>query len=611
MLRIRTQPSLHRDFALLSLFIIVTFLIVAAWVAYETYEDHREKIIHQIKDDAFRIDRTLIVNIENNAYLLESLGRQILKSDPKDLDGIARLFRSFEQRGETGYNIFFWVDANQGIRVASNLGILKKAIDVSDRDYIKKAFAEPWKVHVGRPIEGRVSQTWVLPLSLGMTRENGEFLGVLSISLDLRELSHAIRNMVGDAQIRFAITTTSLSLLMEPEKTPGFFSHHFDFDSLLAIDFRKNRSGMLSQPSLSNHRGLYRYFEVSTRYPFVIFLTYDPETSGSIYAIILPRLLQLAVIALFLLFVLYIVRQRIIRPVMQLTGSTARIMQGDTFDPALAAGPLEIYQLAQEIRRMYEYIEERKRVESELRLKNAELLRIKSAAQLTNQVKADFFAHISQDLSEPVQMILAAIETLKDQHFGPLHNPRYEQHARDIFLQAQQVLAMLREMKSISEAETGLLALHDTEIDLMPALHKSVRIFKERATGAIEVALDTGRPLPRLKADDLRIKQLVLNILEYIAPQLEPGDVLRIEPQMKAGEMLLVFAYTAASAERRAARSLPESLAMLSAGTRPPAGLGVALAKLLIALHQGSLEIKTLPDRTTTITVRFPKSRVL
>jgi signal transduction histidine kinase len=611
MLRIRTQPSLHRDFALLSLFIITTFLIVSAWVAYETYEEHSQKMITQIRGDAHRVDRALGVTIESNAYLLESLGRQIIAGDPENLEMIVRLFRSFDRRGKVGYNIFLWVDEAQGIRVTSNLGILKKPIDVSDRDYVKKAIAEPWKVHVGRPIEGRVSQKWVLPLSLGITRENGEFMGVLSLSLDIRELSYAARNAVNQSGTEFAVTTTALSLVMEPEKQPGFFLRMFTLDDLLRRDFKKNTSAMLSQPSLWNPGEIFRYFQVSDRYPFVVFIAYNPASQNSVYSMILPRLIQLAVIAVFLLFVLYIVRQRIIRPVIHLTGNTARIMQGDAFEADLAAGPLEIYQLAQEIRRMYDYIEERKRVESELRLKNAELLRIKSAAQITNQVKAEFFSHVSQDLTEPLQMILAGIETLKDQHFGPLNNPRYEQHARDIFLQAQQMLAMLQEMKAISEAETGLLALNDTEIDLIPTLQKSVRIFKERNLSGIEVALDISRPLPRLRADDLRVKQLILTVLEYIAPQLDPGEVLRLHPQVKAGEVQLVFAYNAAGAERRAERRLPESLAMLPPLARAPAGLGIALAKLLIALHQGSLEIKTLPDRTTTITVRFPKARVM
>jgi signal transduction histidine kinase len=611
MFRIRTQPSLHRDFALLSLFIVFIFILVSAWVAYETFEDHAEKTVKQMESEALRVDRALIVEIENASYILESMGRQILANDYADLNAISQLFNSFDKRGYAKNNIFSWSDAKQGLRVASNLGVMKKPIDISDRDYVKKAISEPWKVHVGRPIEGRVSQKWVLPISMGLARDNGEFLGVVAISLDVKELTEAVSSVIKGSDMQFAITNSSLSLLTEYSPEKDFFNRTFDLDTLTKVDFKEAKSKLVSRPSLFDSNEIFRYYEASSQFPFIIFLAHDPRVSGSIYEIVLPRLAQLMVIALFLLFVLYTVRKRIIQPVIQLTNRTSNIVRGEQFQPELQSGPLEIYQLAQEIKRMCDYIEERRRIESELRLKNAELTKIKEAATLTNQVKAEFFSHVGQELSEPVQMILEEIETIKDQHFGPLNNPRYTQHAHDIYDQAQQVLAMLQDIKAISEAETGLLALNEAELDVQFALQKCIRIFKERSTYGVDATLDLNGAVPKLKADELRLKQLILNVLNFAAPQLGSGDVIRISTQMKSGEMLILLSYSATSAERTQARLAGSVIPMVSSPQRSQLGLGMALAKLLIALHQGALEIKTLPDRTTTITVRFPGSRVL
>lgn len=610
MFRIRTQPSLHRDFALLSLFILFIFVLVSAWVAYETFEDHAEKVVQEMESEALRIDRALIVEIENASYILESMGRQILANDPSNFDAIAQLFNSFDKRSYAKSNIFNWSDAKQGLRVASNLGVLRKPIDVSDRDYVKKAIAEPWKVHVGRPIEGRVSQKWVLPISMGLARQNGEFLGVVAISLDVKELTNAISTVVKGSGVEFAITNKSLSLLTEFAPEPDFFARTFDVDALTTVDFAQTKSELLSRPSLFESERVFRYFEVSSQFPFIIFIAHDPKNNGNIYQVILPRLAQLMVIALFLLFVLYTVRKRIIQPVIQLTGRTASIVRGESFQPELQSGPLEIFQLAQEIKRMCDYIDERKRIEGELRLKNAELTKIKEAAILTNQVKAEFFSHVGQELSEPVQLIIEEIETIKDQHFGPINNQHYAQHAHDIYDQAQQVLAMLQDIKAISEAETGLIALSEAELDIQFALQKCIRIFKERSHYNIEASLDLNTAVPKLKADELRVKQLVLNILNFVAPQLDSGDVIRLSTQMKSGEMHVIVAYSATSTGRQP-RAASGAFPMAATPQRNQLGLGMALAKLLIALHQGSLEIKTLPDRTTTITVRFPGSRVM
>ncbi|MBX9726798.1 MAG: hypothetical protein K2X09_05995, partial [Rickettsiales bacterium] len=310
-----------------------------------------------------------------------------------------------------------------------------------------------------------------------------------------------------------------------------------------------------------------------------------------------PRLFQLLVIAVFLLFVLWTVRKRIIQPVIALTEQTATIVRGEGFDPDKTRGPLEIEQLAYEIQRLYDYIGERRRVEAELRLKNAELTRVKEAAHITNQVKADFFAYVGQELTEPVEAIMQQIETLKDQHFGPIGNSKYLVHAADIHDQTKQLMAMLEDIKAISKAETGLLALNESDIDLSFVLQKTIRIFREKTDANTEVHVDINSSLPHVRGDELRIKQLVLNILNAIAQQVSAAEPIRITSSLKAQELSLSFSYTASSS-------------LLSA-TRSKQGLDLALARLLIALHQGTLEMKTTADRLSVITIKFPALRVM
>ena len=156
MLRIRTQPSLSRDFTLLSLFIVVILVLVSAWVTVETLNTHAQTVTRQLENDALRIDRALIVETETASYILESLGRQIQATGLEDSNAIAQLFFSFAKTEGPKRSVFSWVDKNQMLIISSNFGLLDTAIDVSDRDYIKKSIAEPWKVHIGRPIFGRL-----------------------------------------------------------------------------------------------------------------------------------------------------------------------------------------------------------------------------------------------------------------------------------------------------------------------------------------------------------------------------------------------------------------------------------------------------------------------
>lgn len=592
MIQVRTQPSLSRDFALLSVFIIFILVLVSVWVAVETRSTYDHEVQKQMESEALRLDRGLIVEIENASYILESVGRQIQATSAKE-DNVAQLFFSFAKAEGSRRSIFSWVNKAQMLTVSNNLGVLEKPIDVSDRDYVKKSIAEPWKVHIGRPIEGRLSRKWVLPLSLGLTDKNGTYVGSVIVALDTSLLSDNIGRTMKDTGIRFAVTNLALTLITQAPQSEQFFNSNFDINTLAKIDFDKFPSGEYSRGSLFNKHHIYSYYERSSQYPYIIFLGLDAEKSSSaLYKLLMPRIFQLFVIAIFLLFVLWTVRKRIIQPVIELTGLAAAVTRGERFNAEQARGPLEIEQLAQEIKRLYDYIEERRRVESELRLKNTELTRIKEAAQLTNQVKADFFSHVGHELAEPAEQILEQIETLKDQHFGPIGNSKYLSSANEIHQQTQQLIAMLEEIKAISKAETGLLALNESEVDLNFILQKTVRIFREKL-GNVEVQVDISNALPNMRGDELRIKQLILNILNAIGSQCGPGDSVRITNALRAQELSLIFSYSAST--RGGARN----------------GLSLALARLLVAMHQGTLEMKTTADRVTIVTVKFPALRVL
>ena len=609
MLNIRTQPSLSRDFTLLSVFILFILLLVSAWVAKESIDNYHREVQKEMESEAVRLDRALIVEVENASYILESLGRQIQATGPENQAQIAQLYFSFAKTASEKHSIFSWATKDQMLTVSSNLGVLKDPIDVSDRDYIKKSIAEPWKMHIGRPIDGRLSQKWVLPISLGITDNNGTYVGTVVIALDTQIMTDDVRRTLKDPNIGFAITNLSLSVLTKNPSSNDFFNATFDPQKLQAIDFDSHPSGEYSRGSIFGNDTVYSYYERSSQYPYVIFLGLNSsKTQASLRALLMPRIFQLVVIAVFLLFVLYSVRSRIIHPVMGLTAKTAGIIQGVPFDHSTTTGPLEIEQLSLEIKRLSDFIEERQRVESELRAKNSELNRVKDAAQLTNQVKADFFSFVGHELTEPAEVILEQIETIKDQHFGLLGNPLYVQHAYEVHEHAQQLLAMLGDIKAISEAETGLLALNEGEVDLNFVLQKTLRIFRDKNPSNVEVQVDVNHALPNILGDELRIKQLILNILTAASRHLSSGDTIRITSSIRAQELALIFSYVSGSDLHRnaAARAV-----IVSNATRSKHGLEMALARLLIAMHQGTLEMKTTQDRTTTVTIKFPAIRVV
>lgn len=610
MMRIRTQPSLSRDFTMLSLFILFILVVVSIWVARQTHADNGERILKQLENESLRIDRALIVEIENASYILESVGRQIANMPETDLNAINQLFQSFDRREYAKNSFFSWGNDNQMLVDSSVTGVLKQPIDISDRDYVKKAITKPWTLHIGKPIQGRISNKWVLPLSLGITNKEGKYLGVLILSLDISNLTREISKVIKEQGISFAITNFSLTLLTQDSADVDFFSKNFDIKKLATVNFDNAPTGVISKPKVWDNSGIYSYYERSSEYAYIIFLGYDPQRSAeSIRTTLLPQIAQLCAIAGFLLYVLWLVKRRIIQPVIQLTQQVNRMARGDKMQLIHEPGPLEIEYLEHEINRLYQYLEERRRVETELRSKNAELLKIKEAARLTHQVKADFYEQVGQQLSEPVAQIQAQAETLKDQHFGPLPNAKYQQNASEIYMLAQQVHTVLHDIRSITEAESGLILMKENPLDVTSTLQKTVRQFKEKEGQNLDIQLDFSGESILIQADELRFRQLLLTLLHECAGHLNAGDVIRISIQDKGEELNIIFGY--GDNNERDSRRNRGSTIDLSQRQYRGQGLSIALARLLVAMHEGTMETRTLPDKTFQIWVRWPASRII
>lgn len=613
MIRIQTKPSLYRDFALLSVLIVVILLLVSVWIVVRTFQAHSQEIIQKLESEALRIDRALIVEIERSSYLIESIGRQI-DTSPEALEAsIMRLFTSFSQSKREPTLRFYWVDRSQKLTLTAADGELNKPVDVSDRDYVKRAITAPWQVHIGQPVNSRLSRNWVIPVAMGITDAEERFLGVVALSIDISALNQTISNVIKDPAIDFAITNTAFTMLSEVSAQPHFFDRHFSLSRLMAIDFSQNPSGVYSTASLWDDTSIDAYYELSSEYPYIIFTGYNLNArKGDFDQILIPRLLQIALMTLFLVLTLWTVRKRIIQPVMRLTDETAAVLQRQEFRHDSQNDPFEIERLAEEIGRLAHYIEERLRVEAEMARKNSELMQLKEAAEITNDLKARFFEQVGEALMQPAHTIQEYLESMRNELFGPLGNDKYSEMTEKLIDESQQIIETLKDIQAISKAETGLLALREEPVDLAFVIKKSARLIKEGSMQQeLDLILDLDDSLPKVMADELRLKQLMLNVLSTSANDMQASESIRISTHHHHDAIRIELLYRPAMSSERGDQ---DGAGQPAAFAFPQAGflkLGHALSEFIIAMHGGTLTTKAMPDQRIKKIITLPKSRII
>jgi signal transduction histidine kinase len=139
--------------------------------------------------------------------------------------------------------------------------------------------------------------------------------------------------------------------------------------------------------------------------------------------------------------------------------------------------------------------------------------------------------------------------------------------------------------------------------------------MRGRADNAgVSLALQVPESLPDLLADELRLKQILLNLLSNAVKFTPRGG--RVVVDVLADPTSLSIAVRdngAGIAERDIDRVFTPFVQVGNLYTRKQegTGLGLPLTKRMVDLHDGRLEIVSALGQGTTVTVRFPRERLL
>lgn len=621
------QPSLFRDFALLSAVVIFVLLLISSLVAYTTYARFSAHILSDLEKESLRIERTLAGEMQDANYMLTALGRQIIVDPDRDLVKLAHVLKSFDNAGYI-YSIFSWVSTEQQVVVSSNRGVLDKPVDISDRDYVKKAMADPWKMQIGRPIEGRVSGRWVIPVAMGLTDYTGKFIGTIMISIDINTLTEKISNLVRRDGLGFAIVSKTLLTLTQVSDDKDFVSNNFPNQKLINVNFSNNPSGVITQGNLFFSTNTYSYYRVSPEYPYIILLSYDSRYSTeTLHSMLLSRMLQfLAISALFVLF-LWVMRTRIITPVQRLTHMASAIARGEGGVPSLSLrGPEEIRELSLQLSRISEYMDEMRRIEDELRNKLFLTRKNKESAELALRAKTEFLAYASQEMRSPLNNIVGFAQVMRDQLYGPIENRKYRQYASDIYQSGNALLNQLQDLLTLSKVETDYIELSEKPVDVQSVVSKVLRFLADRLQSEkLSVKVKMQEPMPKLVADEFRLQQILMNSLLYATKFVLQESTLSLEALIVNENRDRQYLVIAVHSDEKQVYS-PSELALMAGqamkaspyyahvvqeeSTEEKTDLSLELARSLVALHDGYFSVQRSSEGVVSIIVFFAGNRI-
>lgn len=267
-------------------------------------------------------------------------------------------------------------------------------------------------------------------------------------------------------------------------------------------------------------------------------------------------------------------------------------------------------ELAREIRRThstYELYEELARMNNDLATAQRELARTVDQLQRLNSYKDELLGVAAHDLRNPLNANAAFITFLL-QDAGALGDNNTVLLER-LRANSQYMLRLVDDVLDFSAIEAGHVRLHLEPSALGPIVQSVVETMSILAEAKqVELRYSTEEEVPPLKLDQIKISQVVQNLISNAVQYSPPGT--RVDVRLRAEDGFAIV-----EVEDRGPGIPPHELPNLfkpftrlstvKLAKQRSVGLGLAITRRLVEAHGGTIGVESEVGRGSVFTIRL------
>jgi len=226
-------------------------------------------------------------------------------------------------------------------------------------------------------------------------------------------------------------------------------------------------------------------------------------------------------------------------------------------------------------------------------------------AEAGRRVTTALLSRISHELRTPLNAVLGFAQLLEAE---PGLDARARQWSGHILSSGRHLLALVEDVLDLSSADSGELRLAPQDVDLAAALVASWTLVARQAEAAGVALQPLPAPLPGLRADPVRLRQVLVNLLSNAVKYNRPGGQVRVEAQRAGAEVTVAVVDSGAGLDEDQLARLFEPFNRLGAERSGVAGtgLGLALSRQLVTAMGGRLEVSSQPGIGSRFSFTLP-----
>jgi signal transduction histidine kinase len=220
-------------------------------------------------------------------------------------------------------------------------------------------------------------------------------------------------------------------------------------------------------------------------------------------------------------------------------------------------------------------------------------------------LRADFVSLVSHELRSPMAAVIGAARTLQERwrELSPEQRTSFLALIGD---ETSRLAVLISDVLDTSRIEAGTFTYSFSDVDVGELVRETVATVS-LAQDEVPVVARMPSPLPHVRGDRERLRQVVVNLVENAVKYSEAGKEVQVSAWAENGRVLISVEDRGPGIPHEQHGLIFEKFGRANVGGgKPGTGLGLFIARSIAEAHGGTLDVRSAPGQGATFTLELP-----
>jgi signal transduction histidine kinase/DNA-binding LacI/PurR family transcriptional regulator/AraC-like DNA-binding protein len=239
-----------------------------------------------------------------------------------------------------------------------------------------------------------------------------------------------------------------------------------------------------------------------------------------------------------------------------------------------------------------------------------EIQQARISAEKADRIKSRLLANVSHEMRTPLNIIMGYTQDAMQSHENKDSNlpPDLITSLEQIHSNAEHQLRVINDLLDLSRAEIDELDLSLELLDPHQLMLEAFHSLADQSTSPeVHWKLEVPVRLPQLRADPVRLRQILLNLLSNAKKYTQQGEIV-LGAEVNPPDIHFWVSDTGLGIDSEHKEEIFEPFVTIEVNRRIAGGIGLGLSitRHLVALHGGSMKLESTPSKGSTFHIYLP-----